>query len=551
MKIRFISTLVVAATLAISSYKSDACTNILITRGASKDGSTMVTYSADSHTLYGEAYFNPRSKYAKGEMLKIYEWDTGKYLGEIAQVEQTYSTISNMNEHQVVITETTFGGRSELRDAKGIMDYGSLIYVTLQRAKTAKEAIKIMTDLVAEYGYYSGGESFSISDKDEVWIMEMIGKGTGNKGALWVAMKIPDGYVSAHANQARITQFPLNDPENCLYSKDVISFARENSLYKGKDADFSFSDTYAPLDFSGMRGCEARVWSAFNILTKGGVDKYIDYAMGYNAKNRMPLWVKPAEKVSVKEVADIMRDHYENTPLDMRTDIGAGGNKVPYRWRPMTFEVDGESYTNERAIATQQTGFWLLGQSRNWLPDEIGGIIWFGTDDAATSYLTPIYSSSLEVPESFEHGNGSMTEYSDKSAFWLTNRITNFAYGRYDVLEPVIREKIDNHMIECMATIPSIDKVALELYKESPEKAQQFLTTYSKMTAADIFNQWVELDKYLMVKFIDGNIKVEDKNGFIDNGNNKGIPASPKQPGYSEEWKRAVVKDAGEKLMVK
>ncbi|MFI3267993.1 MAG: C69 family dipeptidase [Rikenellaceae bacterium] len=551
MKIKLIPTLLALAALALNVYKSDACTNLLITRGASQDGSTMLTYAADSHSLYGEAYFNPRTKYAKGEKLKIYEWDTGKYLGEIDQVEETYSTISNMNEHQVVITETTFGGLPELRNNEGIMDYGSLIYVTLQRAKTAREAIDIMTSLVAEYGYYSSGESFSISDKNDVWIMEMMGKGEGKKGAVWVAMKIPDGYVSAHANQARITQFPLNDPENCIYAEDVISLAREKGLYSGKDKDFSFSDVYAPLDFGAMRFCEARVWSAFNIMTKGGVDEYLDYAMGYDSSKRMPLWVKPAEKLSVKEVADIMRDHYEGTPMDMRTDIGAGGNEVPYRWRPMTFEVDGKTYLNERAIATQQTGFWLLGQARDWLPDAVGGIIWFGTDDAGTSYLTPIYSSSVAVPHSFEHGNGSMTEYSDKSAFWLTNRVTNYAYGIYNFAEPIIRAKIDSHMDKCMAEIPAIDKAAVEIYNECPEKAREFLTKYSSMTAADIFEQWVELDKYLVVKFIDGNIKVEDENGFKDNGNNKGIPARPETMGYSKKWQEAVVKDAGEKLLSK
>lgn len=551
MKIRFFAAFAaIFLTTFITAPDSEACTNLLITKGAAVDGSTMVTYSADSHVLYGAAYFHPRSTHTKGEMLKIYEWDSGKFLGEIAQVENTFSTISNMNEHQVVIAESTFGGLGELRNEDGIMDYGSLIYITLQRAKSAREAIQIMNDLVTEYGYYSSGESFSVADKDEVWFMEMIGKGKGVKGALWVAMRIPDGAISAHANQARITQFPLNDPENCLYSKDVISYAKEKGLYSGPDKDFSFSDTYAPLDFSGMRGCEARVWSAFNIATEGGVNKYIDYALGKNPKNRLPLWITPKEKLSVKNVADIMRDHYEDTPLDMRNDIGAGGNKSPYRWRPMTFDVDGKTYTNERAIATQQTGFWLLGQCRNWLPDEIGGIMWFGTDDAATSYLTPIYASSLAIPESFKEGNGSLTEYSETAAFWLTNRVTNFAYGRYDVLSKEIRKVADAHENKAIKTIPAIDAAALELYKVSPLAAQEFLTGYSLLTAADIFSQWVKLDKYLIVKYIDGNVKIEDENGFKDNGYGRGIPASPAQPGYSEEWKRAVVKDAGEKLQV-
>ncbi|MDE7134420.1 MAG: C69 family dipeptidase, partial [Rikenellaceae bacterium] len=392
----------ITAMLLPASF-ADACTNIIVTKGASKDGSVMVTYSADSHVLYGELYRTPAANHAPGTMLKIYEWDTGRYMGQIAQVPHTYSTIGNMNEHQLIITETTFGGLPQLRDKDGIMDYGSLIYITLQRAKTAREAIKVMTDLVAEYGYGSSGESFSIADKNEAWILELIGKGSKvvdgvnvNKGAVWVAIRIPDGYISSHANQARIRQFPLNDPENCIYSPDVISFAKSQKLYKGKDENFSFADTYNPLDFSGMRGCEARVWSAFNRFADG-MDQYIEYAMGHNTEKRMPLYVKPKEKVSVKELADMMRDHYEDTPMDMRYDIGAGGHHLPYRWRPMTFKHEGVEYVNERAIATQQTGFWLLGQARSWLPDEVGGILWFGVDDAATSCLTPIYTSSLDV----------------------------------------------------------------------------------------------------------------------------------------------------------
>lgn len=551
MKIPYLAAALSAVFMFVVTPLSQACTNILVTKGASKDGSTMVTYAADSHQLYGEAYFHKGGKHAPGEMVKIYEWDTGKLLGEIPQVAETYSTISNMNDQQVVITETTFGGRGEMRNPEGIMDYGSLIYIALQRSRTAREAIEVMTDLVEKYGYYSGGESFSISDENEVWIMEMVGKGKGVKGAVWVAVKIPDGAISGHANQARITTFPLNDPENCIYAEDVISLAKDKGFYKGSDKNFSFADAYAPLDFGALRFCEARVWSAFNILAKGSVDKYLDYAMGENPDNRMPLWVFPSEKVTVKDVADAMRDHYEGTPMDMTQDIGAGGNKVPYRWRPMSFEVDGKKYLNERAIATQQTGFWLLGQCRNWLPDEVGGILWFGTDDAATSYLTPIYASSQEVPLSFRVGNGSMTEYSETSAFWITNRLTNYAYGRYDVLAPEIMKVASEHENRCLELIPHVDKVAVELLKTSTEDAKLYLTEYSIMTAQSIFEKWVELDKYLMVKYIDGNIKVEDENGFKDNGNGRGIPASPKTPGYSQKWKEAVVKDAGEKLLSK
>lgn len=543
---------------------SEACSNILVSKGASKDGSVLLSYSADSHILYGELYYKKGNVHARGTMLKIYEWDTGKYLGEIAQAPRTYNMVGNMNEHQVIITETTFGGLPQLEDTTGIVDYGSLIYITLQRAKSAREAIKIMADLVNEYGYRSSGESISIADKNEIWIFEIIGKGTKmvngknvNKGAVWVAMRIPDGYVSAHANHARITQFPLNDPQNCLYSPDVISFAKESGLYKGSDKDFSFSDVYAPLDFGSMRGCEARVWSAFNIMGKGKIgdkpsDFYLDYAMGHNAANRLPLFIKPAEKISVKDVANIMRDHYEGTALDMTKDIGAGGHALPYRWRPMTFKVDGASYTNERAIATQQTGFWLVGQSRNWLPDEIGGILWFGVDDAATSCLTPIYTSTLKVPECFAEGNGHMTKYSSTSAFWIFNRVTNFAYLLYDRVAPEIRVAIEEHETAAMDRTPSVDAVAMNLYKESPQKAREFLSDYTVTTAQSMFMKWKNLDEYLLVKYIDGNVKKQDKNGcFLDNGSGRNIPASPSQPGYSDMWKKAVKEQAGERLKVK
>ena len=562
MKKSIISVLALAALLLIPG-RGESCTNLLISKGATKDGSVMVTYSADSHQLYGELYFKMANSFAPGTMLKIYEWDSGKYLGEIPQIGNTYTTVGNMNEHQVIITETTFGGLP-LEDPTAIMDYGSLIYVTLQRAKTAREAIKIMTDFVKEYGYYSAGESFSVADKNEVWILEMIGKGVkmvngknANRGAVWVAARIPDGYISAHANHARITTFPLNDPENFLYAPDVISFAREKGYYKGTDKDFSFSDTYAPLDFGSMRGCEARVWAAFNILGGGKINgkpytDYEDYAMGHNAKNRLPLYIKPAHKLTVKMVADVMRDHYEGTALDMTKDAGAGGHALPYRWRPMGFKVDGVEYTNERAIATQQTGFWLLGQARSWLPDEVGGIFWFGVDDAATSALTPIYSSSLRVPECFRVGNGDMLTYSPTSAFWLFNRVTNFAYLLYDRVAPEIRKVGDKHEIDAIEKTASIDEAAMMLYKESPQKAREFLTDYSVNTAQELFAKWDKLDKYLLVKFMDGNIKKQDANGcFINNGHSKTIPTSPSQPGYSEMWKRTVKESAGERLMVK
>ena len=409
--------LILTLTFAVGAVTAFACTNFIVTKGASTDGSVMVTYAADSHQLYGALYYTPKGKFKPGATLRVEEWDTGKYLGDIAQIPQTYTAIGNMNEHSVIITETTWGGLPQLEDPNGKIDYGSLIYITLQRAKTAREAIATIVELANTYGYASSGESFSIADASEAWIMELIGKGDSTndpsrKGIVWVAYRIPDGCISAHANQARITKINFNDPENCLYAEDVISFARKNDLYNGSDKDFSFCDTYAPADFGAMRGCEARVWSFFRTFSEG-MDKYIDYALGVNANNKMPLWIEPTEMISPKALFDAMRDHYEGTPMDMTTDIGAGGHHLPYRWRPMYFTVDGVEYCNERATATQQTGFWLCGQAREGKT----GILWFGVDDAATSALTPIYVNTTEVPWCLSEENGSMLKYSDTSLF--------------------------------------------------------------------------------------------------------------------------------------
>ncbi len=551
MKKFFVASLMLSL---VGIWSIEACTNFIITRGASTDGSVMVTYAADSHQLYGALYkYNPPKQYRPGDMVPVYEWDSGRFLTNIPQVAKSYSTVGNMNEHQVIIAETTYGGRSELVDTTGLMDYGSMIYITLQRATTAREAIDIMIDLANTHGYASSGESFSVADENEAWIFEIIGKGTRmeggrnvNKGIVWVARRIPDGYICAHANQARISTFPLNDPENCIYSDDVISFAREMGYYEGPDSEFSFCDAYAPLDFSGARGCEARVWSFFNTFASG-MDKYIDYAMGYNLDNPMPLWIKPDQKISPKQVFDAMRDHYEGTPMDMTTDIGAGGSKLPYRWRPMNFEVDGVSYVNERATATQQTGFWFTAQARNYLPDAVGGILWFGVDDAGTSCLTPIYCSVTDVPECFREGNGHMTKYSPTAAFWIFNRVAQFAYLRYDYIGAEVRRSADEWENERIVEVLDIDKAARNL---APAEQKEYLTNYSIATAQKMFDRWVELDQYLMVKYIDGNIKVEDENGFVDNGSGRDIPASPNQPGYSEKWKRAVAADNGEVLRV-
>ena len=572
--------LLMAAILGFAGIDSHACTNVLVTKGASIDGSNMISYAADSHQLFGELYFSPAGTWGTDAKRKINEWDTGKYLGDIPQAGRTFQRVGNMNEHQLIIAETTYGGRPELEDPKGIMDYGSLIYVALERAKTAREAIDIIVDLANTYGYYSSGESFSFADKNEVWVMDLIGKGPENKGIVWVARRVPDGYICAHANQARISTFPLNDPENCIYAPDVITFAREKGYFCGEDKDFSFCDAYAPLDFSGMRACEARAWSAFNILCDGKftfVDEnghevtkdaydYIDYAMGWDKSKRFPLFVKPSRKITVKDVADVMRDHYEGTPMDMTTDIGAGGNALPYRWRPMGFKHEDKSYVNERAIATQQTGFWFVGQVRGHLPDQIGAVNWFGCDDAATSYLTPIYVSTYEIPESFREGNGNMITYSPTSAFWMTNRVANACYKAYNIMFPTVDAEIDAWENEMMKAVELADQEALRIYKEAagkPKKslrrndkarknAEQFasvrryLTEFSISNAQKIFDKWVALEQLLLVKYIDGNVKAQNADGsFITNEHTDCIPAKITQPGYTDKWKECVAKDHG------
>ena len=582
-----------AAALALSSIDSKACSNVLVTKGASTDGSNIVSYAADSHQLYGELYYQKAAIWKPGDMRRVDEWDSGKHLGYIPQVARTYQRVGNMNEHQLIIAETTYGGRSELFDSTGVMDYGSLIHIALERATTAREAIKVIVDLANTYGYYSSGESFSIADKDEVWVMDLIGKGhklvngeNVRKGIVWVARRVPDGYICAHANQARISTFPLNDPENCMYAPDVISFAREMGYFEGEDKDFSFCDAYAPLDFSAMRACEARAWAAFNILcdgkftfedengnvvTKDAYD-YIDYAMGYDTTKRFPLFVKPARKISVKNVADVMRDHFEGTPMDMTQDIGAGGNALPYRWRPMGFEHDGKKYVNERAIATQQTGFWFVGQSRGWLPDTIGGVNWFGCDDAATSYLTPIYTTINEVPESFREGNGSMLAYSPTSAFWVTNRVANACYKAYNMMEPTVRAAIDAWENEMAEAVAKADEEALKMYNAATDKPRKqirrndkvqkvvdpyaevrdYLTKFSVDNAQKIFNKWVDLEILLLVKYIDGNVKAQNEDGsFVTNEYTDRIPGGIKQPGYTAKWKEAVAKDHGHIVMQK
>lgn len=544
--------------LAIWNSNLLACTNFLVTPGASVNGTAMITYAADAHVLYGELYFRPAADYPPGTLLDVYEWDTNKFLGRIPQLSHTFSVVGNMNEHQVAIGETTYGGRRELRDSTGIIDYGSLMYITLQRARTAREAIKIMGELVAEHGYASSGESFSISDPNEVWIMELIGKGTEMvtkkgqsynkyKGAVWVAVRIPDGYVSGHANQARIQQFPLNDPDNCIYAPDVISFAREKGYYEGSDEDFSFSDTYAPISFSGARFCDMRVWSFFKDINDD-MDQYWEYVKGEDLENRMPLYIKPKRKLSNKDLMNFMRDHLEGTDLDMTKDAGAGPFGLPYRWRPLTWEYDGKMYVNERATATQQTGFSFVAESRPMKPDWLGGIFWFGIDDAAATTYVPMYCGMTRVPESYAVGNGDLLTYSETAAFWAFSFVSNFSYLRYNVMMEDVR-KVQSALEEKFITeVAAIDAAAQVLNETNPDLAREFITNYSVNMGDYTVQRYKELGQFLLVKYIDGNIKKEENGVFLRS--ETGYPLGPDQPGYSEQWKSIVVKDAGKNLRI-
>lgn len=567
LKLIVLSTLITAIFTGQISY---ACTNFIVTKGASKNGSVMITYSADSHVLYGELYYRPARDYPEGAMMDVYEWDSGKFLGKIRQVPHTYSVVGNMNEYQLAIGETTYGGIGSLVDPEGIIDYGSLIYITLQRAKSAREAIKVISELLTEYGYASAGESFSIADKNEAWIFEIIGKGPGNKGAVWVARLIPDGYICAHANQARIQTFPLAtgkknsiaitskdlrrifDPSvECIYAWDVIEVAREKNLFSGKDEDFSFSDTYNPVNFSGARFCEIRVWSFFRAVN-GEMDQYGSYASGHDLSKRMPLWIKPDRKISNYDMMNFMRDHLEGTPYDMRKDIGAGPFGLPYRWRPLDWKVsddpDAPLYCNERATATQQTGFVFVAESRSWLPDPIGGIFWFGVDDASTTVFTPMYCGITEVPECFKVGNGDMVTYSPTSAFWLFNLVANMCYSRYDAMS-IDAIKVQSKLeLGFIAQTGSTDETACKLYEDDVWKAREYLTDYSCKTAKKTFDEWKSLSEYLLVKYIDGNIKKEKDGKFAVSP--VGYPLMPDQPGYPDSWKKSVIQDTGDKLRV-
>ena len=553
-----------AALLLPVAGSVEACTNFLITKGASKDGSTMISYAADSHVLYGELYYRPAADYPEGAMMDIYEWDTGKKLGQIKQAKHTYSVVGNMNEHQLAIGETTFGGLHQLLDTTGIVDYGNLIYITLQRAKTAREAIKVMHELTSTYGYASEGESFSIADPNEVWIMEMVGKGGKSKGAVWVAYRIPDGYISGHANQARITKIiPANGKTSisskdlakkynlpnlqCIYAADVVDFAKSEGLFNGKFEYFSFSDTYCPLSFSGMRACEARVWAAFMKANPEVAKPYEDYARGENKNHRMPLWIEPNRKLTLNDMFDFMRDHFEGTSLDMSKDLGAGPFGCPYRWRPMGFEYEGKNYIHERATSTQQTGFSFVAQCRSWMPDPVGGILWFGVDDTYFTCYTPMYCGITEIPECFREGNGNMAEYSPTSAFWLFNIVSNFAYTRYsDMIVDI--QKVQKRVEESFQTCISYNDE--ELKNETDHAALvEFANNFSNAQAGIMFREWQDLSRWLLVKYMDGNIKkTDDKGNFIRSEYGQDRIVFPLQPEYPKAWYKMIVDDCGENI---
>lgn len=550
------------------------CTSYLITRGASVDGSTMISYAADSHIRYGELYFRQGGNHAPGTMVDVRDRSTNRLITRIPQAPVTYTVVGYMNEHQVSIGETTFGGRSELQDSTGLMDYAALMFMAIDRSKTAREAILTIADLVEQYGYHSSGESFSIGDKNEVWIMEIIGKGTrlvtdrkskqlvnADKGAVWVAMRIPDGYISAHANHARIMQFPLHNgktsisskhlrlihnPEvEVVYAHDVIDFARRRAFFAGKNEEFSFSDVYAPIDFSSARFCELRVWSFFRKFNSN-MEQYKNYAAGYELNNRMPLWIKPERKISVQDLLAAKRDHLQGTEFCMTQDPGAGPHKLPYRWRPLTWKHEGQEYFHERVTVTQQTGFSYVAQARSWLPDPIGGISWFSVDDAGSTVYIPMYCGMLYAPETFAEGNGDILTYTPTSAFWTFNKVANFAYLRYDLMSGDIRKlqsKLENSFFE---VIPETDKMALALYESNPQKARQMLTDFSVKKANNTVEKWNDLFHFLLVKYMDGNIKQEKEGQFIRNPH--GYPVPPKHIGYPDDWNKRLIEVTGDKF---
>ena len=535
---------VAAAIAATTATRADACTSLVAAKGATADGSVMVTYAADSHNLYGELYRQPAADHPKGAVRKIIDWDANHYRGDIPEVPHTYATIGNMNEHGLVIAESTWGGRPEL-EGSGLIDYGSLIYITLQRAKTAREALKVMTDLVKEYGYASEGESFSIADPDEVWIMDLIGKGKADKGAVWVARRVPDGYISGHANHPRIHKFPLNDKSGqTIYSPDVIKFARKQGYFSGKDEDFDFSKVYAVTDFGALRGCDARVWSYFNRFAQEDMTPYlawIDRAEG----EPMPLWVKPKTKLTADSLKSMMRDHFEGTPYDMTQDVGAGPFRVPYRWRPMEFEVDSVKYVHERAIATQKTGWSFVAQLRKDLPKYLRGLLWFGTDDANTCVYLPVFSGVTKVPPQLGHGD--TNTFDRNSNFWMNNLVANQAYNRYCQMIPDIR-RVQKSLEDSIAV--DVSKAIAELPAFDDEDAAALTDDLLAIWAQKATDQYRDLATFLFVKYMDGNIKKQNPDGsFLRTAD--GIPAYPEFGGYPDHrYFENIARTTGDRLKV-
>ena len=545
----FASALMAVAMLG-SVSEAEACSNFIVGKKASVDGSVMCSYSADDYGMFQNLCHYPAAKHAKGEMRKIFDWDSNKYYGEIPEAAETYNVIGNINEWQVTIGETTYGGREEMVDSTGIMDYGSLIYVALQRSKSAREAIKVMTTLANTYGYNSGGETFTICDPKEAWIMEMMGKGAGSKGAVWVALRIPDDAICAHANQSRIGKFNMKDKKNVMYAKDVVSFARSKGWFKGKDADFSWKMAYAKPDFSGRRFCDARAWAMLNHFYD--MSPYLDWALGKNPDAQdMPLWVVPNKKVSVKDVEAVMRDHYEGTPLSVAdgSDIGGGIWEMPYRPTPLMYKVDGKQYFNERPVSTQQSGFVFVSQMRSWLPREIGGVFWFANDDANMAAFTPVYCSMTERPECYNTPGVDAVHFSKKNAYWVCNMTSNMVYPRYSLMFPTLKEVRDSLDNSYFAAQAGVEKKAQELYAQNPQAAVKYLNDYSVEKAQQMLARWNQLFEFMVVKYNDMIIKPTDKNGTFKK-TPYGLGATPVRPGYPEKFAKQLVKQSGDKFLV-
>lgn len=540
--------IVLVVFLLVSYFSSWACTNFIVGKKASADGSVICSYNADDYGLFIGLCHYPAGKHEKGSVRKIYDWDTNVYHGQIPEAEVTYNVIGNINEYQVSIGETTFGGREELVDTTGILDYGSLIYIALQRSKTAREAIKVMTTLTDKYGYCSGGETFTICDPNEAWIMEMIGKGSGRKGTVWVAVRIPDDAICAHANQSRIRTFNQKDKKNVMFSKDCITFAREKGWFSGKDADFSFCEAYAYPDFSGRRFCEARVWSFFNHFSTD-MERYLPYAEGkVKDAEPMPLWIKPNRKVSVQDIQECMRDHYEGTPFSLDKDPGQGVWNMPYRPTPLTYKVDGKEYFNERPTSTQQTAFSYVAQLRSWLPRQIGGVLWFGNDDGNMVAYTPVYCGNTSQPECYNTKGADAVTFSMKNAFWVCNWVSNMVYPRYSLMFGSLKSVRDSLETSYFSAQAEIERKAMVLYDENPSLAIDFLTDYSIDKAQQMIDRWRQLGTYLIVKYNDMAIKPDEDGRFIRT--ETGLGATVERPGFPENVAREIVKSSGDRYAV-